>query len=150
MLGSNAVRGSALFIGGVCIRFILEPDSIPKRGGEDLPSGMTILCFHLELIIDFWFSEDEKEKRPVHLTINHHVMCETPGGWPTFNNPCVHYSHRGCPILALSARVGGDAACTMRFCRGHVIKPVCHRHVSLRSPTTRRTAHPCVGNIRKI
>ena len=31
------------------------------------------------------------------------------GGWPAFN-VCLHHFHRGCPILAFFARVGGDAA----------------------------------------
>jgi hypothetical protein len=35
------------------------------------------------------------------------------GGWPTFKDHCVHHSHRGCPILAFFARVGGDAACAI-------------------------------------
>jgi hypothetical protein len=37
------------------------------------------------------------------------------GGWPTFNHFCVQHFHRGCPILASFARVGGDAACAIGF-----------------------------------
>src|SRR5580700_1509922 len=35
------------------------------------------------------------------------------GGWPTFNDVCVHHFYRGCPILALFARVGGETAGTI-------------------------------------
>src|SRR5271156_2804444 len=34
------------------------------------------------------------------------------GGWPIF---ALHHCHRGCPILAFFARVGGDAACAIRI-----------------------------------
>jgi len=45
---------------------------------------------------------------------------QTSGGWLAFNDSCLHHSHWGCPILAFFARVGGDAACAIWFCCGHV------------------------------
>jgi hypothetical protein len=46
----------------------------------------------------------------------HSLTCfPAQGGWPSFNDFCVHHFHRGCPILAFFARVGGDDACTTWF-----------------------------------
>src|SRR5271155_2372008 len=38
------------------------------------------------------------------------LVTEEIGGWPIFDDICLRYSYRGCPILAFFAREGGDAA----------------------------------------
>lgn len=47
----------------------------------------------------------KSEPRQLTLSGSHKL-----GEWPIFNDLCIRRSHRGCPILAFFARVGGDAA----------------------------------------
>jgi len=77
-----------------------------------------------------------------------HLCGKISGGWHTFNDVCVHHSHRGCPILAFFARVGGDGACYIFVCHTSRLEPHLRRRDrptcagipdSRPSPRTRRT-----------
>ena len=41
-----------------------------------------------------------------------HRHCLT-GGWPTFDDVCVHHSNKGCPVLAFFARAAGSDAAVL-------------------------------------
>src|SRR5580698_6111334 len=64
------------------------------------------------------------------------------GGWPSFSDACLHHFHRGCPILAFFARVGGDAAWAFLPVLGNG-----RRHFQLRPfAKNAKDGHPALPN----